>query len=210
MITLLLALLLQSEPTEHRMAVVTENASAPAILSLRALWKDRVLLNPPPSRDVVALVLSGDAKPWIRAGGTVVLDLPLYAAEFGGSVETVTMENPNRLPIDAYDIQALEAAGREYGEYLSKGTAPSEPTRATQPGLKAEVAEPLPSIRITTGDPALRGFAVGDVVPWCGHRKGTYRQRALSGGVGEALAVSTVNGGAVLSRNGTVYGIDLD
>ncbi len=210
MITLLLALLLQSEPTEHRMAVVTENASAPAILSLRALWKDRVLLNPPPSRDVVALVLSGDAKPWIRAGGTVVLDLPLYAAEFGGSVETVTMENPNRLPIDAYDIQALEAAGREYGEYLSKGTAPSEATRAIQAGLKAEVAEPLPSIRITTGDPALRGFAVGDVVPWCGHRKGTYRQRALSGGVGEALAVSTVNGGAVLRRNGTVYGIDLD
>jgi hypothetical protein len=87
---------------------------------------------------------------------------------------------------------------------------PSEETLAIQAGLKAEVAEPIPSIRIARRDPALRGFSPGDVVPWCGQRKGQYRQRTWSGGPGEVLATSTVNGNAILVRQGNVYGMDLD
>src|SRR5207244_7309562 len=127
-----------------------------------------------------------------------------------GTIQPLTMANPNRLPIDPYDIKTIEAAGREFGEYLSKKTEPGEQTRAIRAGLKAEVAEPIPSIRIEVRDPALRGFEAGDVVPWCGRRKGEYRQRTLLGGSGQALAVSTVNGGAVLIRKGNVYGIDLN
>ena len=200
-------LLLTDDP---EIALVVQDEKAPAVQSLKTLWPVRLHVNPAPSKDVVALVLGGDARPWIDAGGTVVLDLPLFAAAFGGTIEPVTMANPNRLPIDPYDIKAIEAAGREYGEYLSKKTVLSDSTMAIRAGLKAEVAEPIPSIRIETRDPALRGFAPGDVVPWCGHRKGEYRQRTLSGGGGQALAVSTVNAKAVIVRKGNVYGIDLD
>jgi len=72
------------------------------------------------------------------------------------------------------------------------------------------VAEPIPSIRIVADDPALRGFAVGDVVPWCGQRKGAYRQRTLSGSDARVLAVSTLNGEPVFVRKGNLYALDLD
>jgi len=190
--------------------VVAKDEKSPAVQSLRTLWGDRLRVNPEPRKDDVVLVLDGDPKPWIDAGATVVLDLPLFAAAFGGSISPVTMDNPNRLPIDPYDIKAIEAAGREYGEYLSKKTPPSESTLAIKAGLQAEVAEPIPSIRIEARDPALRGFAVGDILPWCGQRKGQYRQRTLSGGSAQILAASTVNGGGVIVRKGSVYGIDFD
>jgi hypothetical protein len=190
--------------------VVTKDDQSPAVQSLKTLWGDRLRINPEPSKDDVVLVLDGDPRPWIECGATVLLDLPLFAAAFGGTITPLTMENPNRLTIDPYDIKTIEAAGREYGEYLSKKTKPGEQTLAIKAGLKAEVSEPIPSVRIEAKDPALRGFAVGDVLPWCGHRKGQYRQRTLSGGGGTALARSTVNGGAVLVRHGKVYGMDLD
>ncbi len=202
-----LILLLAGDP---RVAVVTQDEKSPALQSLKALWPERIRVNPEPSKDGVALVLSGDPRPWMESGAIVVLDLPLFAAAFGGTIEPVTMENPNRLPIDPYDIKSIEAAGREYGEYLSKKIAPGEQTRAIRAGLKAEVAEPIPSIRIDARDPALRGFAPGDVVPWCGQRKGQFRQRTLSGASGQTLAVSTVNGHPVIVRKGNVYGMDLD
>jgi hypothetical protein len=195
---------------DPKIALVTQDEKSPAVRSLQTLWPERLRINPAASKEDVALVLSGDPRPWIDSGATMVLDLPLFAAAFGGALQSVTMENPNRLPIDPYDIKTIEAAGREYGEYLSRNIAPGEKTLAIKAGLKVEVAEPIPSIRIEIRDPALRGFAVGDIVPWCGHRKGEYRQRTISGGSGQALAVSTVNGGAVMIRKGNIYGIDLD
>lgn len=143
-------------------------------------------------------------------------DLHVYGGLFGGVVHEVVVENPNRLPIDPYDIKTIEEAGKDYGEYLGRKGKPGERTLAIQAGLKAEVAEPIPSIRIVAEDPALKGFGMGDVVPWCSHRSlkeagkwGEYLQRTHAGGKGTPLAVSTANGEAVVVRNGNVYGMDL-
>ena len=169
---------------------------APAAQSLQALWKDRLR------------VTTADLSLHLP-GGIEIFDLEGFARRCGGTVHDMTIENANRLPIDPYDITAIEAAGIEYGEYLSKKTPPGEKTLAIRAGLKAEVTEPTPSIRNVADDPALRGFSVGDVLPWCGHAKGVYRQRTLGGTDAKALAVSTSNGEAVIVRKGNIYGVDL-
>lgn len=186
---------------------------AAAVRSLETLWPGRLVrAQGPPhgERPGVAIVLSGDGRAWARSGRTALMDLAPFAAAFGGTMSSLTMENPNRLPIDPYDIKAIEEAGRDYGLYLQRKKKPESLTLQIQAGLKAEVAEPIPSIRIVAEDPALRGFAVGDVVPWCGQRRGTYRQRTISGTDARVLAVSTLNGEPVFVRRGSVYGLDLD
>jgi hypothetical protein len=191
----------------------TQDEKAPAAQSLKTLWPERLtVVQAPPAdaRGKAAVVLAGDGRPWVDAGETVVMDLAVFASAFGGQVTPLTLENPNRLPIDPYDIKAIEEAGKDFALYLQRKKNPEPRTREIQAGLKAEVAEPIPSIRVVADDPALRGFRVGDVVPWCGHRKGLYRQRTLAGSGATPLAVSTMNGEPVLVRKGNVYGLDLD
>jgi hypothetical protein len=91
--------------------VVTKDEKSPAVQSLRTLWGDHLRLNPEPSKDDVVLVLDGDPKPWIDSGATVVLDLPLFAAAVGGTISPVTLENPNRLPIDPVRHQIHRGRG---------------------------------------------------------------------------------------------------
>src|SRR5204863_7668718 len=68
-------ILLFGAPDEPKIALVTNDEKSPAVQSLQALWKDRLRLNPESAKGSVALVLSGDARPWIDSGATVLLDL---------------------------------------------------------------------------------------------------------------------------------------
>lgn len=202
---LLLALAVQSP---DRIALVTKEETSPAARSLRQLWPDRLSVSAAAARTgALALVLDGPLPPE-GAYRTVVVDLALFP---GGAVSSSTLENPNRLPIDPFDIKTIEEVGREYGLVLQGKAKPSERALAVKAGLQAEVGEPIPSIRIVAADPALRGFAAGDVLPWCGQKKGVYRQRAGTFPPDVAvLAVSTLDGRAVIVRKGNLYGIDLD
>jgi hypothetical protein len=219
----------------RRVHLVAADAGAAPVQSMKALWKDRVAvcapaaLPAPPAdaSDVLVVALDGDPAPlraWAGAGADVVLDLPLFAVLAGAKTAEVVLDNPNRLPFDPYDIEAIEAVGKGYGEVLQGKAKPDGRALAVRDGLRAEIGEPIPALRVEADDPMLRGFAVGDVLPWCGHRKvegpgrwGEYRQRTVAlpagGKAARALAVSTVDGGAVAARlpagRGAVYGLDL-
>ncbi len=221
--------------------LLVSHVGAQPAQSLKVLWPARLTVHAvkaggslpdiviePGKAVVIALVEPGSGVPlqplrkWAEAGATVVLDLPLFAAVVGGVTHDRRLEDRNHLPFDPQDIKPIEEAGTEFSQYLQRKGKLSEKTLAVRAALRAEVAEPIPSIRVTADDPALRGFARGDVVPWCGHRRidrpgrwGEYHYRTrtrVPEGV-RVLAVSAVTDepamATVTAGKGTLYGIDL-
>jgi hypothetical protein len=81
------------------------------------------------------------------------------------------MENPNRLPIDPYDIKTSRPRAASTASTSRRKSPPA--SRPGHPGgPEGRDRRAIPSIRIDVRDPALAAFAPGDVVPWCGQRKG--------------------------------------
>jgi hypothetical protein len=184
--------------------VLVDAPGSPAARSLRALWKDLKVVDAPAEAKLV-IGLKGDLAAYralAEKGATVVVDLSVL-----GPVEEVRIENPNRLPIDPYDIKTIEEVGRDWERHVSKKEPAAERTLRVRDGLLAEVGEPMPRIRVVKEDPALRGFPVGSLVPWCARRKGVYVQRTSA--AEGALAVSEQNGKAVILRQGSLYAMDL-
>ncbi len=187
--------------------VLVGDPGSPAAQSLQALWKEnlRVLDRPVPAKLIVGL--RGELAAYRHLadqGATVLVDLSVW-----GPVEEVRLENPNRLPIDPYDIKTIEEIGRDWERHLAKNEPATERSRAVRDGLLAEVNEPIPRIRILAEDPALRGFPAGAIVPWCAERKGVYVQRTVDAAGARVLAVSDQNGRAVILRQGSLYAMDL-
>ena len=176
--------------------VLVDAADSPAARSLKALWPDLKVVDAPVEGKLV-IGLKGDLAAYRKLSGTVVVDLAVL-----GPVEEVRIENPNRLPIDPYDIKTIEELGRAWEKEPG-----GERTRALRDGLIAEVGEPIPRMRVLKEDPALRGFPVGSLVPWCADKKGVYVQRTSA--AEGALAVSEQNGKAVILRQGSLYAMDL-
>ena len=184
--------------------VLVDAADSPAARSLKALWKDLKVVEAPVEAKLV-IGMKGELAAYralAEKGATVVVDLAVL-----GPVEEVRIDNPNRLPIDPYDIKTIEEVGRDWERHLSKKEPAAERTLAVRDGLRAEVGEPIPRIRVVAKDVALRGFPVGSLVPWCARRKGVYIQRTSS--AEGALAVSEQNGKAVILRQGSLYAMDL-
>lgn len=181
--------------------VLVADPGSPAVRSLRTLWPDVKVVDAPVDGTLV-IGLKGDIAAYRALTGTVVVDLALL-----GPVEEVRIENPNRLPIDPYDIKTIEEVGRDWERHLTRKQPAAERTLKVRDGLRAEVGEPIPRMRVLKEDPALRGFPVGSLVPWCAHRKGVYVQRTTD--APGALAVSEQNGKAVLLRQGSLYAMDL-
>jgi hypothetical protein len=187
--------------------VLVDDPASPAAQSLRALWEDGLKVVDVPRPAALVIGMKGDPAAYralAEKGATVVVDLALW-----GPVEEVRIENPNRLPIDPYDIKTIEEVGRDWERHLTAKAPAAARTLAVREGLLAEVREPIPQIRVVAEDPALRGFPVGARVPWCAERKGTYVQRTADAAGATPLAVSAQNGKAVLLRRGSLYAMDL-
>lgn len=184
--------------------VLVDAADSPAARSLKTLWKDLRVVDAPVEAKLV-IGMKGELAAYralAEKGATVLVDLAIL-----GPVEEVRIENPNRLPIDPYDITTIEEVGRDWERHLTKKEPAAERTLRVREGLIAEVGEPIPRMRVLKEDPALRGFPVGSLVPWCAHRKGVYVQRTID--APGALAVSERNGKAVILRQGSLYAMDL-
>jgi hypothetical protein len=187
--------------------VLVDDPRSPAAQSLQALWKERLKVVDAPAPAKLVIGLKGELAAYralAEKGATVVVDLAVF-----GAVEEVRIDDLNRLPIDPYDIKTIEDVGRDWERHLSKKEPAAERTRAVRDGLLAEIREPIPQMRVLTEDPALRGFPVGSIVPWCARLKGVYVQRTVEAGGAAALAVSVQNGKAVLLRQGSLYAMDL-
>ncbi|HEX7901035.1 MAG TPA: hypothetical protein VF950_24965 [Planctomycetota bacterium] len=182
--------------------VLVDAPDSPAARTLKALWPELRVVDAPVEAKLVIGMKGELAAYRALKGATVVVDLAVL-----GPVEEVRIENPNRLPIDPYDIRTIEEVGRDWERHLTKKEPAAERTLKVRDGLRAEVGEPIPRMRIVAEDPALRGFPVGALVPWCAHRDGVYVQRTSA--ADGALAVSEQNGKAVILRQGSLYAMDL-
>ena len=174
---------------EPRVLLVTDNPASAVSHSLRAMNAGAVRLQSPGSDMlpleevrkfgcmVVALTDQSLARTldrsWIRgyaeSGGTVYMDLSVWAAMRGLQAGIVEMPDPANAP-DLSNEQAAKLAEKVAGIYGRKQVEaedfPDEWMQKAFVGLEAEMAEAVPRIRVVANDRATAGFPPGSLVPW--------------------------------------------
>ena len=220
---------------DKTVAIVTDDPEAPAVASLRVLFRSRVTVVDCSTRKLVPGDLEGaeaavsvlvtpekvaQLNPRLlaesaEAGAIVVIGLDEYAALIGCGISETRTENLQHVTLDLRDRQAVEAYGKAWMDYRA-GKGIDEKWLAVRDSLLEEIREPIPSLEVVADDPALRGYPVGAVVPWCSEGK-VYRQQQLE--VAElpagakVLAVSSTSREPMIVRQdvgkGKVYAMPL-
>ena len=210
--------------------VYTDNPAADAVRSIQAMTQTTILGPGEPAPEVVGgeatLVLVSDPKniknfdlaqleALARNGGLVIMGLEEYAALNKLPVSTTETPNPQHVKLDLKDQQQVDAYGKTYDYWWNKGQPLTEEAKAIQASLLEEIRETVPGLETLAEDPALTGYPIGSVIPWCSEGK-VYLQQQLEGKLPagtKVLARSTINGRPVFVRQdlgrGKIYALCL-